>query len=123
MGINCNQHQIQSTSTLINLNFNQHQLNQPQFQSTSTSINLNFIQPQLHSTSTLINLNFNQPQLQSTLTSINLNFNQPQFQSTSTQHGCDIKATQSCYCTKITKLTRRTFPKDISYQGTTNTHT
>ena len=27
---------------------------------------------------------------------MNLNFNEPQFQSTSTQHGCDIKATQSC---------------------------
>ena len=47
---------------------------------------------------------------QSTLTSINLNFNQPQFQSTSTQHGCDIKATQSCSFTVFFFIVAKLIP-------------
>ena len=54
--LNCNQPQLQWTSTLSNLN-----CNQPQLQWTSTSIILNFNQPQLQLTSASINLNFTQP--------------------------------------------------------------
>ena len=106
-----------STSTQQNPNSTQPQLN-----STSTQLNFTSTQPKLNSTPTQLNFNSTptqlnpkstQPQIKSTPTKFQLDLIstststsiQPYFNlklkstsaSISTQHGCDIKATQSCF--------------------------